>query len=133
MEGTLVKLWAAVPTFAGRGSDPRRLRLVPAPALSESSLPFGRWVDVLVASIREVLPEITATRKRRKVTIRYGKRMRVVTASDEGGKYWVRTYDAGAPVATVCDADRHDEYTARAFARMIADGYDMSLLRSVPR
>ena len=92
-------------------------------------MPFDQWVDVLVTALRELLPEIRASRRGRDVILRYGTSERVVTITDDRGTYWIKTDDVN-PMAMLCDSERHDEHTARTFARTIAGGYDAKLSRA---
>jgi hypothetical protein len=97
---------------------------VPGPAL-----PFDEWTRVLVTRLRELLPDVTAARRSREVTIGRPNAARVVTITERRGAYWIETVDAGAPMAMLVDSDRHDVHTARTFARSIAGGYDARLAR----
>lgn len=84
---------------------------------------FEQWAKVLVGALRELLPEILATRKGGVVTLRHRNSERVVTITEDAGAYWIKTTDAGALVATLQDS----EQTAKTFAQTIAGGFDPRL------
>jgi hypothetical protein len=99
---------------------------VPPPGVS---LLFVEWTNALVAELRSMLPDVSAVRKRGAVRLSRTGSQRVVDITEAGTTFWLATHDAGAPMATLCDGDRHDLHTARTFARSIAGGYDAALSR----
>ena len=98
---------------------------IPAPG---PALPFEAWCHVLVNRLRELLPDLKATRTGSSVTIRRPQSARVVVITQDDGAFWIGTEDA-SPMARLVDTDRHDVHTARTFARSIAGGFDANLAR----
>jgi hypothetical protein len=79
------------------------------------SLSFFEWTRVLTAALRLYLPAVAQGRDR--VVWRYcgGE----VTCVNDREDFWIR-FDA----VSLCDRARHDEFTARNFAKTIAGHFE---------
>jgi hypothetical protein len=76
-----------------------------------------------------MLPDVNATRRAHRATLTRAGFARTVKLADNASTYWIVTKDAGAPMAALCDGERHDIHAATTFARTIAGGYDAALSR----
>jgi hypothetical protein len=87
-------------------------------------LPFLEWCEVLTVELR-FLPEVQAARTgRSRVVWRFAGVE--VNAIDDRGTYMIRLGGTATMLAqtSLCDAQRHDTFTAENFARTLADHFD---------
>jgi hypothetical protein len=88
------------------------------------ALPFDAWCRALVERVRELLPDVRASRRRNAtVVLRYADKE--VTIVDDRGAFWIR--QTGAIGSGIIDADRHDAFTAHTIAKSIAGMLDARL------
>lgn len=88
-------------------------------------MPFFSWAAALTAELRHFIPEVRAARSgRSRVVWRYAG-IEVVGLNDHG-TYMLRLGGTAKSLAmtSLCDAQRHDAFTAMNFARTVAGHFD---------
>ena len=89
------------------------------------NLDFRTWTETLARYLRAYVPEVLAVRSGpRRTTLRYGDRN--VSLIQDGSIYWIRFNSEAdvVPMASLFDGQRHDDFTARNFAKTIAGFFD---------
>lgn len=84
---------------------------------SGPSLDFTAWTLAVVHTLREMLPDMRATRRPKEVTLQY--RGDVATLRDDGETFRV-LFGSGGGLAI----GQHEEQTARVVARTLAAHFD---------
>lgn len=89
--------------------------MIPPPG---PDLPFESWTRLLVARLREMLPEVAATRRGKLVTLRYSDATATI---EDRHPTWVVHFAANAAGLAI---DRFDDFTARTVAKTLAGHFN---------